>query len=103
MMSIEGRRSLDGSLSPYRKGAAIAAVSSGIPIVPYVTRGTWEYVRWFRTTQQPCSVVFEMLDPIESRGKDKDQLMQEICKAAEAALCTKPTIYSSKRNSPPSS
>jgi 1-acyl-sn-glycerol-3-phosphate acyltransferase len=42
MISIEGRRSATGTLSPYKKGAAILALNTNAIIVPYVTLGTKE-------------------------------------------------------------
>lgn len=96
MMSIEGRRSRDGEISPYRKGAAIAATRAAIDVVPYVTRGTMEFMKGQNASNE---IVIEILPPIsiESCRGDKDALMQRICDSAEIYLGTRPTIYSSPK------
>jgi 1-acyl-sn-glycerol-3-phosphate acyltransferase len=37
-MSIEGRRSEDGGLCPYKRGAAVMAISAGATIVPIISK-----------------------------------------------------------------
>lgn len=37
LISIEGRRSPDGHLQPYKRGAAVMAIRSGATVVPFVT------------------------------------------------------------------
>jgi len=39
IISIEGRRSVDGSLSPFKRGPVLIAIQTGATIVPVVIRG----------------------------------------------------------------
>ncbi len=55
-MSIEGRRSLDGSLSPFKKGAAVLAIAAQARIVPFVVHGARGAAVWSvaRRSQVQC-------------------------------------------------
>jgi 1-acyl-sn-glycerol-3-phosphate acyltransferase len=98
MMSVEGRRSISGGLSPYRKGAAIAALASNSVIVPYITRGTWECVHDWGAPSCPTELTIEILPPIPTAGiADKDELMNKICGTAEKYLGQRPVIYLTKK------
>ena len=41
----EGTRSRDGQLQPFKRGAFVAAVATGLPVLPIVVRGTGDLMR----------------------------------------------------------
>ncbi|CAB1058339.1 Acyl-CoA:1-acyl-sn-glycerol-3-phosphate acyltransferase (EC [Olavius sp. associated proteobacterium Delta 1] len=41
MIFLEGTRSRDGKIRPFKKGGFVMALDAGVPIVPVVLKGTW--------------------------------------------------------------
>jgi 1-acyl-sn-glycerol-3-phosphate acyltransferase len=85
-MSIEGKRTEDGRLSPYRKGAAVLAIASGATIVPFMTHG--EYARWPRGARRITPGVVDLVayPPLETRGltyADRDDVVATLRALAE--------------------
>ncbi|HYO51922.1 lysophospholipid acyltransferase family protein [Archangium sp.] len=86
-MSIEGRRSPDGRLGPYKKGAAVLAIQSGATLVPMVFRGTREVLPPGEWRVRPGKVTVELLPAIETTGlryEDRDTLVERLRAVAEA-------------------
>lgn len=80
-MSVEGQRSKDGSLSAYKKGAAVLAIESQCDIVPFMTHGEWD--RWPRGQWRirPGVVDAVLYPAISTRGlsyRDRDDLLQQL-------------------------
>lgn len=69
-MSIEGRRSPDGQLSKFKKGAAVLAISAQARVVPFFIHGTREALPMgaWRVRPQPLRAV--TFPPIDTRGLD---------------------------------
>ncbi len=78
----EGTRSRDGNLLPFRKGAFVAAIELGIPIVPVVCRGTAELMpKGGYLSILPGNAEIEILEPISTAGlnyEDRDQLRDTV-------------------------
>jgi 1-acyl-sn-glycerol-3-phosphate acyltransferase len=74
----EGTRSLDGRLQPFKKGAFVAAIKLGIPIVPVVCKGTGALMpKGKRLSIVPGDAEIVVLDPISTAGmtyEDRDRL-----------------------------
>ena len=86
-MSIEGRRSPDGRLGPYKKGAAVLAIQSGATLVPLVFRGAREALPPGEWRVRPQRVTIELLPAIETTGlryEDRDALVERLRALAEA-------------------
>ena len=68
----EGTRTNDGSLLPFKKGAAIFSINTKIPIVPVAISGThsWSQKKLFDLSQSV--ITFEFGDPIESANFSYD-------------------------------
>jgi 1-acyl-sn-glycerol-3-phosphate acyltransferase len=86
VISIEGARSPDGTLQPYKKGPAVLAIAGGATIVPFFLRGARERmpVGAWRVTPGHVEVVF--CEPIPTRGltyDDRDSLVEELRGIAE--------------------
>ena len=72
MIAPEGRRSRDGALLPFKKGAFHLALDSGLPLQPVVIHGAAERMKTGFPT--PGRVVVEVLPPIETSGWSEDEL-----------------------------
>ncbi|NTX12814.1 1-acyl-sn-glycerol-3-phosphate acyltransferase [Myxococcus sp. CA056] len=86
-MSIEGLRSPDGALGPYKKGAAVLAIRSGATIVPMVFHGARAVLPVGEWRVRPGRVRVELLPAMETRGlryEDRDVLLQRLRELAEA-------------------
>jgi len=80
-ISIEGRRSPDGELSPYKKGPAVLAIRSGARVVPVVIHGAREVLPFGEWRVSPGTVTFELLPEIEVsslRYQDRDALVARL-------------------------
>ena len=88
-MSIEGVRSKDGGLSPYKKGAAVLAIEAQCDIIPFMSFGEWE--RWPRGEWRvrPGRVHCVVYPPVPTKGltyDDRDALVAKLRALAEAEL-----------------
>ena len=77
----EGTRTSDGNLLPFKKGAAIFAINTDIPVVPVAISGTysWSKKKLFDISQSVIS--FEFGEPIISENysfNDRDYLTEKI-------------------------
>jgi len=84
----EGTRSRDGSLGAFKKGPFVAAIASGLPILPVATAGTYRI--WPPVTVQlrRGTVAVSVGKPIEVAGLDFDDrdALRERCFAAVREL-----------------
>ena len=77
----EGTRTSDGELLPFKKGAAIFAINTDIPVVPVAISGTysWSKKKLFDISQSVIS--FEFGEPIVTENysfDDRDHLTERI-------------------------
>ena len=84
----EGTRSRDGSLRPFKKGPFVAALASGLPILPVATAGTYRIWPPVSVQLRRGPVAVHVGEPIEVRGlgfDDRDAL-RDRCFAAVRQL-----------------
>jgi 1-acyl-sn-glycerol-3-phosphate acyltransferase len=83
----EGTRSRNGELLPFKKGAFVLAIASGLPIVPVVCRGTRRLMpRGSRLTVVPGTAEIVIEAPIPTAGlryEDRDALAARVRAAIE--------------------
>jgi len=83
----EGRRSLDGRLGEFKKGAFVLAIRAGLPVVPVVCRGTRRLMpRGSRLAVRPGDVEIVITSPILTKGLDygdRDALADRVRAAIE--------------------
>ena len=77
----EGTRTSDGELLPFKKGAAIFAINTDIPVIPVAISGTysWSKKKLFDISQSV--IIFEFGDPITTENysfDDRDFLTEKI-------------------------
>ena len=77
----EGTRTSDGNLLPFKKGAAIFAINTDIPVIPVAISGTysWSKKKLFDISQSVIS--FEFGEPIVTENysfEDRDHLTERI-------------------------
>ena len=77
----EGTRTIDGELLPFKKGAAIFAINTDIPVIPVAISGTfsWSKKKLFDMSQSVIS--FEFGEPIVTENysfDDRDHLNERI-------------------------
>ena len=77
----EGTRTSDGDLLPFKKGAAIFAINTDIPVIPVAISGTfsWSKKKLFDMSQSVIS--FEFGEPIVTENysfDDRDHLTEKI-------------------------
>ena len=77
----EGTRTSDGNLLPFKKGAAIFAINTDIPVIPVAISGTysWSKKKLFDISQSVIS--FEFGEPIVTENysfDDRDYLTEKI-------------------------
>jgi 1-acyl-sn-glycerol-3-phosphate acyltransferase len=86
----EGTRSPDGTLLPFKKGAFVAAITLGVPIVPVVCKGTTRILPKGRYLSiLPGSAELVVLEPIPTTGvtyDDRDRLLDDVRGRIEAEL-----------------
>ncbi|MFZ5564377.1 MAG: lysophospholipid acyltransferase family protein [Thermodesulfobacteriota bacterium] len=88
-LSIEGKRSIDGSLSPYKKGPAILAIQAEAKIIPIIVLGSRNCLPFGEWRIRPGKVVLRVLDEVRTDGmnyEDRDLLVSKLREIAEREL-----------------
>ena len=84
---VEGRRSFDGRLLPFKKGPFYLAVECKVPVVPITISGTEEVMPKARFAIQPGTVTVQFHDPIEpAEFGDRESLMAKVRAAIDSGL-----------------
>jgi 1-acyl-sn-glycerol-3-phosphate acyltransferase len=84
---VEGKRSFDGKLLPFKKGPFYLAMECGVPVVPMTIVGTHYVMPKARFTIKPGKVAVIFHDPIEPRDfGTRDELMEKVRAVIESGL-----------------
>lgn len=84
---IEGKRSFDGKLLPFKKGPFYLALECGVPIIPMTIVGTHEAMPKGRFAIKPRPVKLIFHAPIDPKDfGDRDSLMEKVRAAIENGL-----------------
>ena len=84
---VEGKRSFDGKLLPFKKGPFYLAIECGVPVVPMTIVGTHEAMPKARFAIKPGLVKMIVHPAIEPRNfGSRDCLMEKVRVAIESGL-----------------
>ncbi len=84
---VEGHRSYDGKLLPFKKGPFYLAEECGVPVVPVTIAGTHQVMPKKRFAIKPGVVTVIFHDPIEPKDfGDRDHLMSKVRRVIESGL-----------------
>ena len=85
----EGTRSPDGRLQEFKKGTAVMAIKSGVPVVPVACSGAHRVMEKRKLKITPGEIVVEFLGPIDPTNyslDQRDELLREIHDRLAAGL-----------------
>jgi 1-acyl-sn-glycerol-3-phosphate acyltransferase len=85
LISIEGRRSHDGTLSEYKKGPVVMAIENQAQIVPMIIYGSRACLPFGSLRVRPGSLRVRFLPPISTRGlsyADRNSLRETLRQVA---------------------
>ena len=84
---VEGKRSFDGKLLPFKKGPFYLAEECKVPIVPITISGTEAVMPKARFAIRPGTVTVQFHDPIEPKDfGERDCLMAKVRAAINSGL-----------------
>jgi len=84
---VEGKRSFDGRLLPFKKGPFYLAEECKVPVVPITISGTEEVMPKARFAIRPGTVTVQFHDPIEpAEFGDRDSLMAKVRAVIDSGL-----------------
>jgi 1-acyl-sn-glycerol-3-phosphate acyltransferase len=84
---VEGKRSFDGKLLPFKKGPFYLAMECGVPVIPMTIVGTHEAMPKGRFAVKPEKVKVIFHAPIEPKDfGDREQLMEKVRAVIESGL-----------------
>jgi 1-acyl-sn-glycerol-3-phosphate acyltransferase len=84
---VEGKRSFDGKLLPFKKGPFYLAMECGVPVVPMTIVGTHEAMPKKRFSIRPGVVTVIFHPAIEPKDfGDRDSLMEKVRTTIESSL-----------------
>ena len=86
LISAEGKRSIDGELNPYKKGAAVFPIESQSLIHPLYIAGARHCLPVGEWRIRPGTIVLHYLEPIPSKGltyDDRNSLLEKLRAVAE--------------------
>jgi 1-acyl-sn-glycerol-3-phosphate acyltransferase len=81
----EGTRTSDGNLQPFKKGAFMMAVQTGIPILPVTCNGAFQVLPKKTIVFRPGHVTLTVGDPIATEGLTETDL-PELMEKTRAAI-----------------
>jgi 1-acyl-sn-glycerol-3-phosphate acyltransferase len=87
LIYVEGKRSPDGKLLPFKKGPFYLAMECGAPVVPMTIVGTRYAMPKGRFAIKPTTVTLTFHPPIEPKDfGDRDSLMEKVRSVIESGL-----------------
>ncbi len=87
LIYVEGKRSFDGKLLPFKKGPFYLAVECGVPVIPVTIVGTHYTMPKKRFAIKPGLVKVIFHDPIEPKDfGSRDDLQEKVRAAIESGL-----------------
>jgi 1-acyl-sn-glycerol-3-phosphate acyltransferase len=85
LLFVEGTRSQDGALQPFKRGAFALAVRAGVPVIPLTINGSYHIVPKHSLHIRPGPVELVLDSPIvleKVEGRDAERVLQERVRAS---------------------
>lgn len=89
----EGTRSLDGRMLPFKKGAFMLALHTGVEIVPTALIGTFQIHRKHGWRIRPGPIILRFGEPVSAAryaAQNRDELVDEVRSRIEGLMAGKP-------------
>jgi 1-acyl-sn-glycerol-3-phosphate acyltransferase len=89
VMFVEGTRSPDGTLLPFKRGGFVLAIQAGVPVVPVTIRGGRHILPKGSLRLRPGTIEVHFGAPVETRGYNydsRDALSEKVRQAITSAL-----------------
>jgi 1-acyl-sn-glycerol-3-phosphate acyltransferase len=86
MVFVEGTRSRDGRLLPFKKGPFYLAIEAGVPIVPVTIVGAYELQPKGKLLSRSGVVRVVFHEPVSPTSADRDQLVAVVKERISSAL-----------------
>lgn len=89
MFAPEGTRSSDGQLLPFKKGAFVMAIDTGIPLLPVTINGTTNSLKKGSLWARRAGVTVTIHEPVPTVGltyDDRDDLIEKVRGMMERTL-----------------
>ncbi|MDH4348126.1 MAG: 1-acyl-sn-glycerol-3-phosphate acyltransferase [Gemmatimonadota bacterium] len=83
---VEGTRTRDGRLLPFKKGAFVLAIAAQVPVVPVCVQGGFGMLPRGRVTPRPGSMRVHLGEPIPTAGLDYDDRDRLMMRSREAII-----------------
>lgn len=83
---VEGTRSRDGGLQPFKRGAFVMAVNSGISILPVTVNGSFKVFPRNTLALRSGHITVTIDDPIETQGMTEDDVPELMEKTRDAMM-----------------
>jgi 1-acyl-sn-glycerol-3-phosphate acyltransferase len=84
---VEGKRSLDGKLLPFKKGPFYLAMESNVPVVPVTISGSHSVMPKKRFAIKPGTVTVIFHSPIEPKDfGSREDLMEKVRRVIDSGL-----------------
>jgi 1-acyl-sn-glycerol-3-phosphate acyltransferase len=84
---VEGKRSFDGKLLPFKKGPFYLALECGVPVVPITIIGTYDVMPKGRFAIKPGTVTVKFHPPIEPEDfGSRECLMEKVRAVIDSGL-----------------
>ena len=87
-LSVEGQRSVDGQLNPYKKGPVVMAITAQAPIHPVYMAGSRSCMAPGAWKIRPGKITLRYLPPISTTGmtyEDRNVLLERLREVGEVA------------------
>jgi len=87
LIYVEGKRSFDGKLLPFKKGPFYLAMECGVPVIPMTIVGTHYAMPKARFAIKPAKIQVIAHDPIDPKDfTNRDELMEKVRAVIDSGL-----------------
>lgn len=96
----EGTRTRDGQMQPFKKGAFVFALETGLPLIPFAIDGSYQAQPPKTTRLNPGPIHVQVLPPIDTQAYSLEQ-KEELVALAEMQVKTALAVWSQPHEKAP--